>query len=128
MQAYMPVHYQQLSYIASCLPYNDFMPCHPFLGTVLNTGVSTLAHRDGMDLGFCLVMPVGTWDGAWLGLYEMRLVWAPVSENLFWFLSNTVTHFNDHLAGTRCSYVFNTDSNHAQWASSSNNFNARRAY
>ena len=77
MKSYLPMHYWQLLYISSSLPYNDHMLCEPFLNMVFNSGVTTRAHRDSKDLGFYLVMSVGEWTGAWLGLYELRLVWAP---------------------------------------------------
>ena len=98
------------------LPYFGIMPCEPFIGIVLNAGVSTQAHRDGMDLGFCGVLPFGDWKGTWSCLYELGLIWEAGSDMIVYFLSDLITHFNTDLDGTRCSFVFNIDFMLAKWA------------
>ena len=120
------MHYWQLLYISSSLPYNDHMLCEPFLNMVFNSGVTTRAHWDSKDLGFCLVIPVGEWTGAWLGLYKHWLVWAPQSENLLWFLSNKITHFNMHLKGIRFSFVFSIDDSMLAYTQNGNHFNVNQ--
>jgi hypothetical protein len=104
------------------LPYFGMLPCMPFTGMVYNSGVSTLAHKDGMDLGFCAVMPFGEWEGADLVLYDIGVVWSAKPDMLIFFLSDCLTHFNTVLKGVRCSMVFNVDFMLAKWAKDQNNF------
>ncbi len=83
---------------------------------VFNVSVSTTAHRDPMDLQFCVVFPIGEWEGGHLCVYELGLALQLSCGDLVIFRSDILTHFNLDYSGTRCSLVFSTDKHLRRWA------------
>ena len=105
----MPNVYASMMRLLDKLPYYDALPCLPFGGFALNSGVCTLGHRDRKDTDSCLVIPFGEWRGAKLVLYEPGLVFDLNPNQVLVFRSGQITHFNTHLDGVRSSLVFHTD-------------------
>ena len=79
----------------------------PFSNLVVN--LATKAHRDVMDKEFCLVMPIGDFEGGDLCLYEPGLVFALKNGDLAVFPSGCTTHFNSHFKGYRASFALSVD-------------------
>ncbi|KAI0702139.1 hypothetical protein C8Q76DRAFT_597751, partial [Earliella scabrosa] len=52
-----------ISALARLTPGNDRAPAYPFSGFVINLNSYTKVHRDGLDLGGCLVMAIGKFAG-----------------------------------------------------------------
>ncbi|KAI0317928.1 hypothetical protein OF83DRAFT_1024044, partial [Amylostereum chailletii] len=93
LEHYLPVEFKVLSMSAN-LPVLNTSPVFPFLGLVLNINVSTFAHRDDQDLLYCLVLPLGEYDGGEICLYEQGISVGLESGDIFAFDSTHTTHFN----------------------------------
>ena len=85
---------------------------------MLNLSVETEGHRDAKDFELCTVVPVGSWVGGDLVLYELGLVLDLASCDVAAFRSADITHFNLDLQGYRASVVLHTDRDLLRAASS----------
>ncbi|KAG9308149.1 hypothetical protein JVU11DRAFT_12452 [Chiua virens] len=74
LKSWLPEEYKIIAQVASVLPENAPSPVHPFTSLVLNFNACTRAHRDCGDLLFCLVLPIGHFQGGSLVLVEPGLV------------------------------------------------------
>ncbi|KAJ8584995.1 hypothetical protein M405DRAFT_746022, partial [Rhizopogon salebrosus TDB-379] len=63
LESNLPEEYELLMSTAATLPGNCTSPVLPFLGLVINLNVNTKGHRDPWDKDFCLVMPIGDFQG-----------------------------------------------------------------
>ncbi|TFY59839.1 hypothetical protein EVG20_g7638 [Dentipellis fragilis] len=70
----LPEEYKLMMVDAEFLPGNAQLFVRPFLGWVVNINIVAEAHRDGKDRHYCLVMPLGDFEGGALVLYEQGLV------------------------------------------------------
>ncbi|KAA1472866.1 hypothetical protein DENSPDRAFT_851206 [Dentipellis sp. KUC8613] len=100
---------------AEFLPGNAQSFIWPFLGWVVNVNIVAQAHRDGKDRHYCLVMPIGDFQGGELVLYEQGLVFQLRNGDFVVFESGKTTHFNLRYAGERSSFVFHTDFAMKDW-------------
>lgn len=97
------------------LPGNERPLVAPFSNLVVNLNVATKAHRDPMDKQFCLVIPIGEFEGGDLCLYEPGLTLRLSNGDLVVFQSADTTHFNCHFKGHRASFVLSTDKHMDNW-------------
>lgn len=104
-----------ISALARLTPGNDRAPAYPFSGFVINLNSYTKVHRDGLDLGGCLVMAIGKFAGGELCLYEPGLVILLRSGDFVIFPSHQITHFNRPYTGQRASLVCHTDRHAVDW-------------
>jgi len=63
---------------------------------VFNLNAVTKGHWDSGDLDFCLVLPIGKFQGGQLVLKELGLVVELWQGDFIMFQSAKVTHFNTH--------------------------------
>ena len=105
---------------AATLPGNCTSPVLPFLGLVINLNVNTKGHRDPWDKDFCLVMPIGDFQGGALALKESGLVLELTSGDFTMFHSADLTHFNLHYMGRRASIILHSDGAMAEWVNNRN--------
>ncbi|KAG1739163.1 uncharacterized protein EDB91DRAFT_1237596 [Suillus paluster] len=94
MENFLQDEFEMLMEVASILPGNHCPPFAPFISLVININVRTKAHRDGQDRHFCLVIPIGHFQGGALCLLENGLVLELRSGDVALFRSSEVTHFN----------------------------------
>ncbi|EGO02513.1 hypothetical protein SERLA73DRAFT_150234 [Serpula lacrymans var. lacrymans S7.3] len=66
----LPEEYELLAEVTSILPGINLSPIFPFLSLVINLNVSTKGHRDSKDKDFCLVLPIGNFQGGALVMVE----------------------------------------------------------
>ncbi|KAA1477781.1 hypothetical protein DENSPDRAFT_787206, partial [Dentipellis sp. KUC8613] len=116
LQECLPGEFSEMSIDAEILPGNSQSMVRPFIGFVLNINITTKGHRDGKDKHYCLVMPVGDFEGGALVLYEQGLVIEARNGDFVVFESPRTTHFNLHYKGERASFVFHTDFAIDEWA------------
>lgn len=109
-----------LAITADILPGNDIPSVYPFQSLVINFNVHTKAHRDSQDLTYCLVMPIGSFEGGELCMVETGLVVGLRSGDWIVFRSAEVTHFNMHFKGRRASLVMHTDRAMDKWLNGRN--------
>ncbi|KAI1784563.1 hypothetical protein LXA43DRAFT_1101239 [Ganoderma leucocontextum] len=64
LKAHLGDLYYEIACYAEEVPGRKASPCYPFAGFVLNFNVATKGHRDSGDLKACLVIPIGTFQGA----------------------------------------------------------------
>lgn len=102
------------------LPSNQASPVQPFLGFVLNLNISSRCHRDHGDKTFCMVIPIGDYEGGELCLMEPGIVIPLRSGDIILFLSSAVTHFNLHYKGERGSLVLHSDKEINKWTNGRN--------
>jgi hypothetical protein len=76
------------------LPRKPGSPVALFLSLVVNINVCTLGHRDGKDLVYCLVLPLGDFSGGTLAVKEQGFVVGLHSGDFMIFMSTDTTHFN----------------------------------
>ncbi|KAI1785140.1 hypothetical protein LXA43DRAFT_900434, partial [Ganoderma leucocontextum] len=107
--------YYELACYAEAIPGRKPSPSHPFAGFILNLNIAAKAHRDGKDFKACLVLPIGTFAGGELCLYEPGLVLPLRSGDCAVFRSCDVTHFNLTYTGTRASIVLHSDREGLKW-------------
>ncbi|KAA1475704.1 hypothetical protein DENSPDRAFT_758092, partial [Dentipellis sp. KUC8613] len=90
----LPDEYKLMMVDAEFLPGNAQSFVRPFLGWVVNINIVAEAHRDGKDRHYCLVMPIGNFEGGALVLYEQGLVLELRNGDYVVFESGKTTHFN----------------------------------
>lgn len=117
----LPEEYKILEATASILPDHHRSVVNPFVGLVININVGTYSHRDTRDDSFCLVFPIGDFEGGELCLYEPGLVLPLRHGDFVVFPSCKLTHFNLHYNGRRASIVMHTDKQMSRWAMSDRN-------
>lgn len=115
MQKHLPDIYDFLEMDCNLLPSNQTSPVEPFLGFVVNLNVVSRCHRDGGDRKFCVVVPIGEFEGGELCLMEPGLVLPLTNGDVTLFPSCSVTHFNLHYVGERASLVLHTDKEIEKW-------------
>lgn len=81
-----------------------------------------------MDHGFCLVLPIGDWEGGELCLYEPGLAVKLENGHFAIFRSSEVTHFNLCFKGSRASFVLSTDKALEDWNDGRRNGWASNSY
>ncbi|KAG0692427.1 hypothetical protein DFH29DRAFT_768435, partial [Suillus ampliporus] len=74
MKEYLPEEYEVLVELGQNLPGGECSPVAPFLSLIINLNVTTQAHRDRFDKILCLVLPIGTFTGGALVMFEQGLV------------------------------------------------------
>ncbi|KAG1816433.1 uncharacterized protein BJ212DRAFT_1271479, partial [Suillus subaureus] len=110
MENFLQDKFEMLMEVASILLGNHCPPFVPFISLVININVRTKAHCDGQDCHFCLVIPIGHFQG---GAFC-------ASGDVALFRSSEVTHFNLDYKGARASLVFQTDREFATWLKNQN--------
>ncbi|EGO28246.1 hypothetical protein SERLADRAFT_434123 [Serpula lacrymans var. lacrymans S7.9] len=70
----LPEEYELLAEVTSILPGINLSPIFPFLSLVINLNVSTKGHRDSKDKDFCLVLPIGNFQGGALVMVETEIL------------------------------------------------------
>ncbi|KAJ3822945.1 hypothetical protein F5880DRAFT_1507356 [Lentinula raphanica] len=100
---------KDLDAMIDIMPLHDFTPVRPFTGLVININSVTAAHKDAGDLGGCLVISLGSYEGGELCLYQPRLAVETRNGDIVSFPSHDYLHFNLHYKGDRCSVVVQTD-------------------
>ncbi|KAG2121040.1 uncharacterized protein F5147DRAFT_562829 [Suillus discolor] len=118
----LPEEYEFLIQYVDLLPGKPGSPVASFLSLVVNVNVCTLAHRDGKDLIYCLVLPLGDFKCGELVLKEQGLVVGLYSGDFMVFLSRDTTHFNLDYEGRRASLVLHTDGEFANWKETRNHW------
>lgn len=98
-----------LSVYTAHLPDGFTSPCEPFINLIVNFNVATTAHRDQMDKTYCLILPIGDFEGGEVCLYEAGMVIRLRPGDYFLFRSQDNTHFNMHFKGKRATLVMSTD-------------------
>ena len=116
----LPKEYTALEKIASLLPNHPIIPSYPFCCITVNINVATWGHQDSEDLILCKVIPVGTFTGGELVLWEPGLVVELPSGSDIVFPSWKITHFNLDYVGERASLVLHTDKEMARWVGDRN--------
>lgn len=122
LESRLPDEYQVISQVASILPENAFPPCYPFTSIVLNINVKTRVHRDTCDRHFCLVMPMGNFQGGSLALVEPGLVLDLRQGDFAVFRSCDISHFNLDYVGHRASLILHSDQDMETWRRSQNHW------
>jgi hypothetical protein len=110
------------------LPGKPGSPVAPFLSLVVNINVCTLGHRDGKDLVYCLVLPLGDFSGGALAMKEQGLVVELRSGDFMIFMSRDTTHFNLDYEGRRASIVLHTDGEFSKWKETRNGWRDNEAF
>ncbi|KAF8576507.1 hypothetical protein K439DRAFT_1273189, partial [Ramaria rubella] len=59
LQTHLPDIWTELEGCADVIPNSMALPGYPFVSLVINLQAITNAHKDTMDNGFCLVVPIG---------------------------------------------------------------------
>jgi len=77
--------------------------------------MATWGHQDSKDLILCKVIPVGTFTGGELVVWEPGLVVELPSGSDIVFSSWKITHFNLDYVGEQASLVLHTDKEMARW-------------
>jgi len=122
MHQCLPEEYEFLIEYVDLLPGKPGSPVAPFLSLVVNVNVCTLARRDGKDLIYCLVLPLGDFRGGELVMKEQGLVVGLRNGDFMIFLSRDTTHFNLDYEGRRASLVLHTDGEFANWKETRNHW------
>ncbi|KAJ3963517.1 hypothetical protein EV361DRAFT_874803, partial [Lentinula raphanica] len=78
------------------MPLHDFTPVRPFTGLVININSVTAAHKDRGDLGGCLVISLGSYEGGEMCLFQPRLAVETRNGDIVSFKSQDYIHFNLH--------------------------------
>ncbi|KAG0693972.1 hypothetical protein DFH29DRAFT_774814, partial [Suillus ampliporus] len=99
IEYYLPEEYEVLVELGQNLPGGECSPVAPFLSLVINLNVTTQAHRDRFDKILCLVLPIGTFTGGALVMFEQGLVLELSCGDCVIFHSADTTHFNLHYEG-----------------------------
>ncbi|PIL34484.1 hypothetical protein GSI_03261 [Ganoderma sinense ZZ0214-1] len=73
LKAHLGDLYDDIACYAEALPGRTTSPSHPFAGFVLNLNICAKVHRDVKDDKLCLVLPIGSFVGGELCLYEPGL-------------------------------------------------------
>ncbi|KAG6371355.1 hypothetical protein JVT61DRAFT_9557 [Boletus reticuloceps] len=122
LKSQLPEEYEMIAQFSTILPENASCPTHPFTSLVLNINACTRVHRDSGDLHFCLVMPIGQFQGGSLVLVEPGLVLDLRQGDFAVFQSCDVSHFNLNYIGRHASLVLHTDRGMETWRKNQNNW------
>ncbi|KDQ54143.1 hypothetical protein JAAARDRAFT_95779, partial [Jaapia argillacea MUCL 33604] len=96
IQRFFPEDFKQLSEYCELLPLDDMSPVHPMSSLVLNLDVATNGHRDGKDVGVCVVVAWGRCKRGELCVKEIGVVIRTCLVASVIFCSDFLTHFNLH--------------------------------
>ncbi|KAF8579595.1 hypothetical protein K439DRAFT_1281029, partial [Ramaria rubella] len=104
LQTHLPDIWTELEGCADVIPNSMALPGYPFASLIINLQAITNAHKDAMDNGFCLVVPIGPhlplgqkgWEGGDLCFAEYGIVWELDSYQAMGFASDQITHYNLH--------------------------------
>jgi hypothetical protein len=91
-------------------PGNVHTPFYPFGSMVVNINCCCLVHKDGGDLGGCIVLVLGEHKGGELCLVEPELIIEAAHGDVISFNSRDISHFNCHYKGERGSIVLHSES------------------
>ena len=122
MRHYLPNEVEVIGGTSEVLPTHSNSMVEPFQGFVINMNVVTRAHRDAKDKGYCLVLPIGSFEKGDLCLYELGLVVPLITGDCCAFDSKGITHYNLHYKGKRASLVFHTDIELEKYAENANHW------
>ena len=111
----LPGLFDHIRGYAELFPGHSVSPAYPFSGFVLNVNVTTIVHRDAMDLSACLVIPFGVFAGGDLVLHEPGIVLPLRCGDAVVFQSCRISHFNLLYCGTRGSLVCHSDRAGLEW-------------
>jgi hypothetical protein len=100
---------------ANSLPASQQSPVHPFCSFVVNIQVASWGHRDPYDDVICLIIPIGSFTGGQLCLFEPGIIIDMKPGDVVVFPSSRITHFNLHFKGIRHSLVCQTDVHMKDW-------------
>lgn len=88
---------------------------YPFGGIILNLNACASPHKDPMDQNFCVVIPLGDFEGVELCLSELGLVIEGQPGDIIIFWSPEITHFNLPYSSKRASIVLHTGCYAKSW-------------
>ncbi|KZV84687.1 hypothetical protein EXIGLDRAFT_776269 [Exidia glandulosa HHB12029] len=109
-----PKTYKVLMDYVEVLPLGAWSPCYPLAGFVLNFGGMTQPHFD-QDLGVCIVVTFGRFEGGELALYEGKILLDLDGFSICIFPSDFFTHFNLPFKGERMSMAMATEKVSKRW-------------
>ncbi|KAJ7509215.1 hypothetical protein B0H11DRAFT_1791472, partial [Mycena galericulata] len=96
LKSYLPGDYSDIQIWVESLPLDASSPSYPFGGFVINVAACTWAHRDKGDKRLCFTIPLGSFTGGQLCLFEVGLSFNLKQGDILVFPSCDFTHFNCH--------------------------------